>query len=480
MGPSPYLQAGTQERGCDERQGVDQEAVWLHLVEDGKRRQLGDNCPRLRRPDGAWNPRHGTWTFAISVKGTGGKRERVVRGGFKSQREAQAAMDELKGKAARGVVVAHRLTVSQYLAEWIDAKTDVKVNTLTCYTAPHRAVLRPAPRASPSRPSCACTTSQRSSGPSRSTTICAARAEPHGRRADVSSRIRATLRIALGDAMREGLITINPASLVKLPKAKRPKGLVWTDDRVSRWQSQVDELVKGGKRLKKARAMTPTPSPVMVWRPDQLGQFLDHAHDDRLYALWHLYAFRGLRRGEACGLEWPEIDLVAGSIAILRQRISVAGVIVEDTPKSDAGGRIIPLDQQTVPVLRSHRKQQMADRLAAGRRWVTSDKVFTAADGSLLDPNDVSDQFEDLTIAAGLPPIRLHDLRHGAASLMLAAGVDMKVVQETLGHCQHRLDGEHVHQHLPGPRHRRSRGHCGDRPSVTSSRGMTVTFSATV
>ena len=76
----------------------------------------------------------------------------------------------------------------------------------------------------------------------------------------------------------------------------------------------------------------------------------------------------------------------------------------------------------------------MADRLAAGRRWVDSGKVFCAEDGSALDPNDVSDQFEDLTIATGLPPIRLHDLRHGAASLMITAGVDMKVIQETLGH----------------------------------------------
>lgn len=94
----------------------------------------------------------------------------------------------------------------------------------------------------------------------------------------------------------------------------------------------------------------------------------------------------------------------------------------------------ISLDAGTVAALRAHRKQQMADRLAAGSSWVESDKVFCAEDGSPLDPNDVSDMFEDLTIEAGLPPIRLHDLRHGAASLMLAAGVDMKVVQETLGH----------------------------------------------
>jgi integrase len=65
---------------------------------------------------------------------------------------------------------------------------------------------------------------------------------------------------------------------------------------------------------KRARAQVPTPSPVMVWRPDQLGQFLDQAAEHRLYALWHLIAFRGLRRGEACGLEWPEVDLTRGTV----------------------------------------------------------------------------------------------------------------------------------------------------------------------
>ncbi len=74
------------------------------------------------------------------------------------------------------------------------------------------------------------------------------------------------------------------------------------------------------------------------------------------------------------------------------------------------------------------------DRLVWGEAWVGSGKVFTREDGSALDPEWVSDEFIRLCIDADLPPIRLHDLRHGAASLMLAANVDMKVVQETLGH----------------------------------------------
>ena len=402
--------------------------------ETGKRRQLGKGCPQLRRPDGAWNPRHGTWTYKIVVKGRGGQRKQVVRMGFNTQAEAQAAMDELKGQSTRGVDVASRITVGEYLRGWIAGKKDIKANTLNSYTGHVDHYFEPIignVRLADLRvehvqeifdyidehnEKCARGRATRPVGP---TSV---------------QRIRATLRGALNDAMRQGLISTNPASLIKLKTAKRPKGLVWTQDRVRRWQTDVEELIRAGRSVRKARAAVPTPSPVMVWRPDQLGQFLDHAAEDRLYALWHLYAHRGLRRGEACGLEWDDVDLDAGTIAIVRQRISVAGRIIEDTPKSDAGERTISLGRDTVDVLRAHRQVQRKERLSAGEGWVKSGKVFCAPDGSPLDPNQVSDQFEALTMSAGLPPIRLHDLRHGAASLLLAAGVSMKVVQETLGH----------------------------------------------
>jgi integrase len=110
------------------------------------------------------------------------------------------------------------------------------------------------------------------------------------------------------------------------------------------------------------------------------------------------------------------------------------GSTQEDTPKSDAGERTIALDAGTVDSLRAHRQQQRKDRMAAGTAWVNSGKVFTAEDGSALNPERITDWFRELTAEAGHPPIRLHDLRHGAASLMLAGGVSMETVQETQGH----------------------------------------------
>jgi len=109
--------------------------------------------------------------------------------------------------------------------------------------------------------------------------------------------------------------------------------------------------------------------------------------------------------------------------------------VLEGDPKSEAGGRTIALDAGTVAALRTHRREQREERMAWGpSAYVDSSVVFTREDGEPLHPAIITDRFHRLTTTAGLPPLRLHDLRHGAASLMLAAGVSMKVVQETLGH----------------------------------------------
>jgi site-specific recombinase XerD len=94
----------------------------------------------------------------------------------------------------------------------------------------------------------------------------------------------------------------------------------------------------------------------------------------------------------------------------------------------------VALDAETVTVLRAHRRRQRKQRLAAGPAWVDTGLVFTTPTGQAVHPADVTDQFQRLARQAGLSPIRLHDLRHGAATLALAAGVDMKTVQAMLRH----------------------------------------------
>ncbi|MER7861684.1 hypothetical protein ABTX61_21435 [Amycolatopsis japonica] len=100
-------------------------------------------------------------------------------------------------------------------------------------------------------------------------------------------RIRATLRVALSDAMKgeEGLVSVNVATLVKLPSGKSPKPIVWTAEREQRWRKEITHKVATGMKYAKARSTTPLPSAAMVWRPDHLGTFLDHNEGHQLYAL---------------------------------------------------------------------------------------------------------------------------------------------------------------------------------------------------
>ncbi|MER6812704.1 hypothetical protein ABT299_25865 [Spirillospora sp. NPDC000708] len=131
-------------------------------------------------------------------------------------------------------------------------------------------------------------------------------------------RIRATLRAALNKAIRERRIDLNVASLSELPPGKRPKALIWTPERIQQWEQARDAYITvkagirraqlGGRghsnRIKPMDSYfgTPRPSPVMAWTAEQTRVLLDRARGHRLYALYHLIAFRGLRRGEACGL----------------------------------------------------------------------------------------------------------------------------------------------------------------------------------
>ncbi|GAA2232452.1 hypothetical protein GCM10010430_11240 [Kitasatospora cystarginea] len=189
--------------------------------------------------------------------------------------------------------------------------------------------------------------------------------------------------------------------------------------------------------------------PVMVWTPQQTGAFLDSVADDRLYAMWHVIAFRGLRRGEACGQPWSETNLDNGSLTVTAQLVQDGWEVEESDPKTDGSFRTVALDDDTVAVLRRHRERQQKERADWGPAWKATGRVFTNEDGSWLHPGKVTEMFERLVAASGQPPIRLHDLRHGAATLALAGGVDMKVVSDMLGHSSIKITSDIYTSVLP-------------------------------
>jgi integrase len=187
-----------------------------------------------------------------------------------------------------------------------------------------------------------------------------------------------------------------------------------------------------------------------TWTAAELRAFLEHVQDERLAALWMLAASTGMRRGEMLGLRWVDVDLDRGRVAV-RQTLVIAGrQVVISEPKTSRSRRSIALDPRSVAALRSWRAAQAAERLAWGAGWTDSGLVFTREDGTPIHPEWLSDAFEWRIKTAGLPRIRLHDLRHTHASLGLAAGVPIKVMSERLGHTSSSFTAD-AYQHVtPG------------------------------
>jgi integrase len=167
----------------------------------------------------------------------------------------------------------------------------------------------------------------------------------------------------------------------------------------------------------------------------QVKRLFEASKDDRLHALWVVLVTSGVRLGEAIGLQWQDLDLSRGSITINRslQRQREAGVVLVE-PKTKASRRKVFLAASTMAALDEHRNRQLLERVAAATVWQGGGLIFCRPDGRPLEGSNLSSEFHKLLERAELPRLRIHDLRHTAATLLLAKGVHAKVVQEMLGH----------------------------------------------
>ncbi|MBK3555670.1 tyrosine-type recombinase/integrase [Streptomyces sp. MBT56] len=232
--------------------------------------------------------------------------------------------------------------------------------------------------------------------------------------------IRRTLRAALNYAIKKQVTTFNAAQHVELVPAARPKGLLWTDERVTRWRET-------GRK----------PSPVMVWTPAQLGAFLDAAEQHELYAFFHLVAHHGFRRGEGAGQDWENVSFERRTVTVAKELVVDGWAPIETDPKTSGSAGTVKIDVGTVAVLREHKARQEAQRekrLKAGKGWTDTGKVFTQDDGSWVHPETFSDAFREILATTDLPPINLRDLRHGAAALVKAGGGDLHDAKVKLRH----------------------------------------------
>lgn len=167
---------------------------------------------------------------------------------------------------------------------------------------------------------------------------------------------------------------------------------------------------------------------------DQARIFMKHMRGHRFEVLFTMAIVTGMRRGELLALRWADIDFDRRSLRVLHSVSLIAGHgYVEGKPKTAAGKRGIDLPAFLLDVLQQHHTQQITLQKAT-EEWEDRDLVFSNLSGGYLHPNHLGDAFRCLLKEAGLPPMHFHDLRHSAATILLAKGVNIKVIQELLGH----------------------------------------------
>ncbi|MDP8977000.1 MAG: site-specific integrase [Actinomycetota bacterium] len=147
-------------------------------------------------------------------------------------------------------------------------------------------------------------------------------------------------------------------------------------------------------------------------------------------------------------MRWSDVDLDAGRLSVRQALLTIDYTVTLSEPKTRRGRRSLHLDGRTVAALRAHRQAQLHERLAWGPSWADTGLVFTRPDGAMIHPQRLSKWFAQR--ARGLPPIRLHDLRHSWATAAPAAGVHPKIVSERLGHATVSITLDTYSHVLPG------------------------------
>jgi integrase len=157
---------------------------------------------------------------------------------------------------------------------------------------------------------------------------------------------------------------------------------------------------------------------------------------DRMEALFSVALSLGLRRGEALGLRWQDVDFEARTLRVNQSLARINKGLVLSQPKTEKSKRVLRLPESLAVKLREHRTRQLEERMGAGAKWVDSGLVFTTRIGTPIDPRKVKRRLDAIITNASLPHFRVHDLRHFCATLLFAQGAPLKVVSEMLGHAQ--------------------------------------------
>ena len=336
-----------------------------------------------------------SWSYVIRVPDPiTGKTKPAWFGGFDTAINAKLARDKARvAVGQRDYIAPTKLTVGEYLTAWIDAHArKIKPTTLNRYRELIKDYLVPRLGSIKLQELKPLHIEQFYNSMAEQVGVAGKHLAPRTAR-----QAGAILKTALKQAVEvENLITINPASRVKLPKSN---------------------------------SVTPTP-----FNFSELKQFLEIARSHRLYFYFRLSAFTGARRVELLALKWADFD--GKTINLTNNRTSIGNEVIEQntTKGGNNGQRRVPLDNETIEQFKEHRRRQLSERMALGEYWQDTGYVFTQENGLPLYTNTVSDLYRKLIKKAGLRHNRLHDLRHAHATELLRLGEPLHVVANRLGH----------------------------------------------
>ncbi len=324
---------------------------------------------------------------------TGRRVQRKAR--FTTYREARAWLAATRTEVTTGrYVPPSKVVLAEHLARWLDGRTDVKPGTLANYRDAVKIVT-----------------------------------------ATLGQRPLAVLSKADVDGMVRGMLN---GSLRRQGRAGEPLSPATVRLTLTVLTMALDAAVKEGKLARNVAALVDRPRQQrrekVVWEAAEAAAFTTVSDEDRLAGAWRL-SLSGLRRGEVLGLRWGDVELDAGAAHVRRSRVYAGtDVIEQDSAKSTAGERTVPLTADAVTALRRTRARQAEERLAAGEVYQECGLVAVDEIGRPVAPRWYGDRFKALSRAAGVPVVTLHTARHGYGSHLLDQGVPLPIVSKVMGH----------------------------------------------
>lgn len=339
--------------------------------------------------------KHGAgWQYTIELEPDPitHKRRRKSKGGFKTKKECEAAMNELIMKLEKGEYVEYKdITLQEYMVKWLDnKKSNIKATTYEFYKNVIEGRINPVLGGIPLT----------KLKPLHIQEFLDYYTKDKEINSTTIKHYFTTLNTALNQAVKWQLIPSNPCAAIEPPKRKKTKMNVLTPEQVN----TLLESVKNGKY-------------------------------SVMYIPILLAVTCGLRRGEIIALTWNNVDLVNGIITVSESAaIRVDGKNIITDTKTEAGQRSISVPPSVMPILKEHKRQQAENKLKFGPEYRDNNLVCCWPNGVELTPNYITHTFKKVLREAGLPDIRFHDLRHTNATLLLLQGVNTKVVSERLGH----------------------------------------------